>query len=369
MNLKKFDPLSPSSKFAICGLPIRLDSYRTCSFGCKYCFANYRTLGTAQGEMQVGNITSVKNRLKKVFDKNEIEKFIFLDYLIANRYTWHCGGMSDPFQPAEKSYQITKSIVDITNDYNINILFSTKSDTHYETNLKPSLHSFQLSITNINNRKDIETNVPNIDSRYAFFCDLKNKGFKVGIRIQPFIPNISSLEILEKFKEADHFTIEGLKMVPTNLEQRKEILKITKLSESDFKNMGLLNLKPEIRLKLYEPFIKWLNFNKKSYSIADNDLHYLGNNYCCCGDELTFKKYTNFNNTFLTHSLKNTNYSIDEVLKNLKESNLLDCKCKQLFFSNRQKGCETVKDFYEYNFDKKNSPFSPKFLYIEKMNK
>ena len=36
MEYKKFTPLNVSSKFAICGLPLRVDTYKTCSFNCKY---------------------------------------------------------------------------------------------------------------------------------------------------------------------------------------------------------------------------------------------------------------------------------------------------------------------------------------------
>jgi hypothetical protein len=32
-TMKTFDALDVSSKFAICGLPIRVDTYKTCSFG------------------------------------------------------------------------------------------------------------------------------------------------------------------------------------------------------------------------------------------------------------------------------------------------------------------------------------------------
>ena len=41
---KVFEGLNVSSKFAICGLPIRVDTYKTCSFGCKYCFSNNRKI-------------------------------------------------------------------------------------------------------------------------------------------------------------------------------------------------------------------------------------------------------------------------------------------------------------------------------------
>jgi len=89
-------------------------------------------------------------------------------------------------------------------------------------------------------------------------------------------------------------------MVPTNTLQREEILKMTNLNNSDFKNVGLMNLKPEIRINLYKPFIQWFEEHNSSYSIADNDLHYLGNNKCCCGDSLCFNQYTNFNTTTLS---------------------------------------------------------------------
>ena len=35
-KVKQFEALNVSSKFAICGLPNRVDTYKTCSFGCKY---------------------------------------------------------------------------------------------------------------------------------------------------------------------------------------------------------------------------------------------------------------------------------------------------------------------------------------------
>ena len=102
-KLKKFQPLNVSSKFAICGLPIRVDTYKNCSFGCSYCFANNRVIMEFDKHLQVGDINSVKRRLKKIFDDKKVEPTNFLDVLISKGYTWHCGGMSDPFQPCEKN--------------------------------------------------------------------------------------------------------------------------------------------------------------------------------------------------------------------------------------------------------------------------
>ena len=354
-----------SSKFAICGLPIRVDTYKTCSFGCKYCFSNYRKVMEFDKQLQVGNIKSVERKLDKIFNKKEINENNFLDMLISKKYDWHCGGMSDPFQPAEQKFHITKQLIDITNQYDIHILFSTKSDTVYNCDLRPNLHTFQLSVTNTNNRYDIEPNVPSIEKRYEFYRKLKNSGFKVGIRLQPFIPQISTTDIIEKFKDADHFTIEGMKLVPQNKEHKEYLLNLTGLKQSDFTQMGLLNLKPEIRLKLYEPFIEKLEHYGISYNISDNDLHHLGTSKCCCGDALV-NKSTDFNNTAMIHKY-GIGYTKEQLDKEINQCEIANCKCNQLFTSNRQEGCITVQDFYDKRFNRKSSPFSPLFLYKTQM--
>lgn len=367
MTTQKFNPLNISSKFAICGLPIRVDTYKTCSFGCYYCFANNRKIMEFQKVLQIGDIEQVERKLKKVLIEKNIDSKNFLEVLISKGITWHCGGMSDPFQPIEKELGITKKLIDLSNKYGVSILFSTKSDSVYGANINPKLHSFQLSITNVENRKDIEPNAPSIENRLKFFKELKQKGFKVGIRIQPFIPNVSSLKIVEMFKEADNFTLEGIKIVPQNKESKDYILNTLNLSKDDFTQMGLLNLKPTIRLEMYKPFIEYFEKNNIPYSIADNDLHFIGTNKCCCGDRL-INKSTNFNNTTM---IKNygRDYTKKQLDEELSKDGVKDCKCNYLFTSNRQENCTTVQEFYDKRFYRKSSPFSPCFQFTDEQLK
>ena len=359
--MRKFNPLNVSSKFAICGLPVRVDTYKTCSFGCNYCFSNCRKIMEFEKELQIGNVQLVEKKLNKVITKGDIDYNCFIDVLISKNITWHCGGMSDPFQPIEKKLHITKDLVDVTNKYGIHILFSTKSDTTYDVDIRPDLHTFQLSVTNVDNRKDFEPNVPNIEDRYNFYRSLKDRGFKVGIRIQPFIPEVTTLELIKMFSDADHFTIEGLKLVPQNKEHKELILNLTKLSKDDFTQMGLLNLKPEIRLELYKPFIEYFEKHNLSYSIADNDLRYLGNNICCCGDALV-NKSTGFDVTAMINKY-GKDYAKEQIDEELFYNDYRDCKCNHLFTSNRQEGCVSVQDFYDKRFYRQSSPFSPKYQY------
>ena len=258
---------------------------------------------------------------------------------------------------------ITKKLIDITNKYNIHVLFSTKSDTVYGANINPALHTFQLSVTNVNDLKNIEPNVPSIESRYKFFRKLKDGGFKVGIRIQPFIPNISTLEIVKMFKDADNFTLEGIKIVPQNKENKEFIFNHLGLNKDDFTQMGLLNLKPRIRLEMYKPFIAYFNEHNIPYSIADNDLHWLGTNKCCCGDRLVHKS-TDFNNTAMINKY-GIDYAKEQIDEELFNCGVRDCKCNHLFTSNRQEGCTSVQDFYDKRFYRGSSPFSPSFQYKE----
>lgn len=366
--MKKFQPLNVSSKFAICGLPLRVDSYKTCTFGCRYCFANERKIMETSKDFQIGDLDFIRRKVEKVFDKKKVEPTNFLEVLMASGITWHCGGMSDPFQPCEKKYGISAGIVEITKPYGVSILFSTKSDTVYDANIDPALHTFQLSVTNTDKAtgKMIEPNVPSIDRRREFFRTLKKEGFKVGIRIQPFIPDVTTLDVVKMFEDADHFSLEGLKMVPQNREQKLFVIKTLGIDEMKFVQMGLMNLKPELRMQMYRPFIDYFEEHGISYSLADNDLHHMGNNLCCCGDKLCHNA-TRFNTTAMCH-LYGKNYDKSLLYKEM-GGVLANCRCNHLFASNRQEGTsKTVSDFYERRFDRESSPFSPKFLYDEDLD-
>lgn len=361
-DYKKFNALAVSSKFAICGIPIRVDSYKGCTFGCKYCFSNCRKIMSFHDEMQIADLKQLERKLNNIYDKGIYKEDSFIDMLLKERITWHCGALSDPLQPIEKDLKITSGLIDIANKHNVSILFSTKSDTVYDADIRPDLHTFQLSITNIYNRKDIEPGVADIQKRIDFYKYLKKQGFKVGIRIQPYLPGVTSDEIIDIFYDADHFTIEGIKLIPQNKEHKMEMLELLNLTQDDFKLMGLLNLTPELRLKMYKPLLEKLEKYNLSYSIADNDLHYLTTSNICCGDALITKS-TKFSNTSLLRS-KGLDYSLGDVKDNM--GVFRSCRANTLFASNRIEGCKTVEDFFDKRFDRKTSPFSPKFQYIVK---
>lgn len=351
-----------SSKFAICGLPIRLDTYKNCTFGCCYCFSNYRVIMERQQDIAIADVNSIKRRLDRIFNQQKINDGNFLDALVAKRFTWHCGGMSDPFQPINASLKITNQIIDVCNEYGIRILFSTKGDSIQDANCHPDLHSFQLSVTNVDDRKDIEPNVPPIAQRKRFFDELKKAGFKVGIRIQPFIPKVTDERIIDMFAEADHFTIEGLKLVPQNHEQIEYVCALLGIPLSAFHNDGLYNLDYSVREELYRPIIERIKTKTHAtYNVSDNDMRQEGQCRCCCGDSLVGEGGTTGIDTTAMIKDCGKGYGLPEVLQRVKALGLSQCKCAHLFASNRQDFGKTVEDFFNSKFKSKSAPASPKF--------
>lgn len=359
--MNKFNALNVSSKIAICGLPIRVDSYKTCSFNCKYCFSNNRKIMEFKKEMSIANVSQFEKTLKRVHEENKPNRESLIDNLLLEDITLHWGGMSDPFQHIEKELGITKQLVDISNKYNKHVLFSTKTDTLYDVDVRPDLHSFQFSFTSSKDNKSLEPNVPKFENRVKLYKELKSKGFKIGIRIQPFIPGVTDIGIIDIFKDADYFTIEGIKIVPQNKEQKEFIYNTLGLEKEMFTQKGLLNLKEDIRAKLYSGFIDRLNYYNIPFSIADNDMRRISSSKCCCGEPLV-RKSTDFNTTAMMFNFKE--YSMEDVMDNC-SCEVQNSKAKHLFTSNRTEGCITLKEFYEKRFDRKSSPFSPKFQVIK----
>jgi DNA repair photolyase len=351
--MKKFNPLNVSSKILICAMPLRVDSYRECTFGCHYCFATKREVLGNLSNVQIGDINYVKNKLKKIYIDKKVIPHNILDNLLKNRTTWHYGGMSDPFCHFEKKFNITQQIVDIANEYKIKFLFSTKSDTTYNVNINPELHSFQLSVSSVDNPVHLEKNVPPIADRKKFYDKLKKEGFKVSIRIQPFIPNLTDDRIIDMFPDADHFSIEGIKLVPQNLEYVEKMCKLLNIDRKRFKNKGLLHLTPAERMQMYNPVIEKIKKYNLSYSIADNDLRFMSTDFNCCGDKMA--KGTGIDTTAMIKKY-GFDYPTEKLIEELEGVGLADCNINHLFASNRAKNKRTLR---EYANNYKKNPKSP----------
>lgn len=349
--MKYFKPIVISSSFFTCSMPLNLDTYRYCPFQCEYCFMKNRVIGKRIEDIPP-NIKWLKYKFKKVYDKKDVKKSDFIETLLKNKIDLHCGTKSEAFQPAEKTKQYTKQIVDICNEYDQHIVFTTKSDSYYDVDVDPSMHSFQFSVTNHYSDKFLEPNVPSIEKRLEFYKQLKDEGFKVGLRIEPFIPNITDVpKIVELFDDIDYVHISQLMMLPQITHD--ELLKHIQCPRSDFITHGVTIMKPEILYRFLEQVFDFLedhNYNWNSRFMN------VGNQECCCGDELV-RNSTKFDTLHLKNKYGD-DWSINDGLRELGEYK--DCKCDYVWTSNRRHGCVTVEDFYKFKWDSSRCTFNPK---------
>lgn len=357
---KKFTPLKITGKFSTCGIPIIFDTYQYCDYNCLYCYNHQRVILGKKSFEKECNLNFLKNTFHKVYDTKEINEKNLLHKLLEKRITLHGGVQGECFQPKEEKKGMTKKAIEICNEYEQKIMFTTKTDRLYDVPVNPELHSFSLSVSNLENHK-IEPNVPRIENRIEFYNQLKNEGYKVSIGIEPFIPTITDWKkIIDTFIDAEHFHIEAIRLTPQNPENNEIVLDAINMEKSDFKNLGVLNLKQEFRYELYMEMIDYFNERGLSYSFSDSDMHHLSNNYCCCGDSM-IDNFTSFNNTSLIQKY-GLNYSIEDVMEELGE--LKDCNAYSYFASNRVYGLKTVEDFWRDRFHSPRHPMSPKFNYV-----
>lgn len=298
-------PLALTQQFRFCGNPLRLDFYRGCDFGCKYCFANVRG-GGMKHIYDYATFEIVKNLFHKAFDENKETKNITIE-LLRHKTPLHIGGMSDPFQSREFKLKLNYEMIKLSNKYNYPLMFSTKTaflpDEYFEI-LNPELHAFQISLFGYDEDfiRKYETNTPSPQERIKFIKKLKEKGFWVGVRLQPLIDIEQAIKLCKNIDGiVDYITVEHLKIPSDNQAVKKLFEPIDKDKYYRPSSMRNLELRKEYKVENINKIKKILKNTK--IGCGDNDIHYLSESNCCCGIDTineNFNNYLKYNLTYFT---------------------------------------------------------------------
>ena len=104
------------SQVILCNLPVRFDTYRGCSHGCRYCFVQKKT-----------NLNEIKT------DESPESLLAFIQGKRTGETSWcdwnipiHWGGMSDPFQPIERKIRVSYECLKIFSRTRYPFVVSTK---------------------------------------------------------------------------------------------------------------------------------------------------------------------------------------------------------------------------------------------------
>lgn len=272
------------SQVVLCDLPIRVDTYKGCSHACAYCFVKRK--------MSISD-TDVDNCVKQV------QRFIAGER--KGEYSWcdwkiplHWGGVSDPFQPAEKQHRASLKLLELFAETQYPFVVSTKGrlviEDPYLTLLSKSNAVVQISMV-CSKYDKLERGSTTYEERLEMARTLAPRVKRVIARVQPYMLEVFDdvCANIPKLAEAGvhGITIEGMKFV----KKKDGMVKVG----GDF-------CYPEHLLKHdFEILRDKCHKHGMSFYCAENRLRSMGDDMCCCGvDGLPGFQPNNYN---LSHLL------------------------------------------------------------------
>ncbi len=304
--------LTLTSQFAFCGLPIRLDSYVGCSFKCHYCFAWHRGGATAIQKIRAAHPRALERVFEWTFDRPR-EKAGIVGQFLWRRVPIHFGGMSDPFQPAENHFGVSRSFLGTLARYEYPVVLSTKSLLVSSVSMLPALQAmkhlvvqFSLCSTQDDIAAKYDGSAP-APSRILRTIELLSKaGIPVTVRWQPFIPGASEnpQEFVERVVSAGALHV-GLEHLKVPVEGKSGLaLELQHSSGVDFgtvyRRMSAMRDGRELVLRPIDKIEVSLEARSAcrtrgiTFGAADNEIQYLSDTNCCCSGVDQFPGFENW---------------------------------------------------------------------------
>ena len=195
-----------------------LNPYRGCQYGCSYCYAAAFSPNTKMRQ-DWGKWVIIKENTAQILEK-ELEALYHKNPY--NPPSIYMSSVTDPYQPIESKYQLTRRLLEVMLDYRPTLVIQTRSPII--TRDIDILQRFQRLRINMSIptgsefvRKDFEPRSPSIKARLNAIAKIKQsidslKGFipKISITITPLLPTLPKDEVafIDKLKIADRVVIQ-----------------------------------------------------------------------------------------------------------------------------------------------------------------
>lgn len=185
-----------------CGFPgggWAINPYIGCAHDCVYCYARFIKRFTGHNEAW-GGFVDVRVNIAEVLRK-QLKSAKYGEGRI------YLGTVTDPYQPLEKQYKITRSVLEVLRDYGAGVSILTKSDLILrDSDLLKQFKDVDVNFT-INSFDEkwkslVEPNSPAVKDRIKAIETLVDAGIKVYVMIGPYWPFFTDSSVmLKKFKE------------------------------------------------------------------------------------------------------------------------------------------------------------------------
>ena len=185
-----------------CGFPSggwSINPYVGCEHNCVYCYARFMKRFTNHTEPW-GNFVDVKVNAPEILEKQ----------LHSDKYKEgpiFIGTVTDPYQPLEEKYKLTRKLLEILLPYNAPVSILTKSDLVLrDLDLLKKFKSIEVNFT-INTldekwKKYTEPNSSSVEERLQAAKKLSEENIPVHAMVGPYWPEFTNPdELFTKFKE------------------------------------------------------------------------------------------------------------------------------------------------------------------------
>lgn len=178
---------------------LTINQYRGCSHGCVYCYAP----SLIHDDRSWGAYVDAKINAHSVLDKE-------LDHV--KKQVVFVSSASDPYQPVEAKFQITRKVLQVLSKHRFPVLLLTRSPLVLrDLDILKSLEWVRVgfSISSASN-KFYEPGVPSIDKRLEALCRLRDENIKTWVSMAPIIPSIITPDLDRLFRNLKDARISAL---------------------------------------------------------------------------------------------------------------------------------------------------------------
>jgi len=181
-----------------------INPYRGCEHGCIYCFArpSHAYLGLSPG-LDFETRLFAKPEAATLLEA-ELSKASYRPTVIA------MGTNTDPYQPIEKKWEITRRILEVLERFNNPVTITTKSGIVVrdldilQRMARKNLARVFISVTTLKNEiaRTLEPRASSPQRRLAAIRSLSDAGIPTGVLVAPVIPALTDSELESILQEA-----------------------------------------------------------------------------------------------------------------------------------------------------------------------
>ncbi len=188
-----------------------INPYRGCEFGCRYCYARYTHEFMELDGHDFEKKIFVKKNAANLLAKDLEEESARVSSLFGKPEQIALGTATDPYQPAERDFGVTRALLEkMAEREGLDLAITTKSDQivrDIDVLKKISARSalaINITITTPRPRlaRMLEPRAPRPDLRFAAVRKLREAGLHTGVFVMPILPGLtdreSDLEILAR---------------------------------------------------------------------------------------------------------------------------------------------------------------------------